>query len=252
MSTEKYLQNKQALVTGGTRGIGFSTACKLAELGAKVTVTGTHEFAKNHNYNELKERGFSYLKADFSDQHSWESFLQQLDDYPCDILVNSAGINPLASFEKITPKLLEEVLSVNLKSPFFLAQKVLPKMIAKNSGKIINICSIWSFLSKSNRLAYTMSKFALDGMTVTLAAEVSRYNIQVNSVSPGFIDTDLTRKNLGEEGIAKITKIIPAKKLGSTSDIAELVAWLASDKSTYISGQNMVVDGGFSRVRETE
>ena len=95
-----------------------------------------------------------------------------------------------------------------------------------------------------------MSKFALDGMTVTLAAEVSRFNILVNSVSPGFIDTDLTRKNLGEDGINRIKQNIPMKQLGSVHDLGELVAWLASKKNSYMTGQNIVVDGGFSRVRE--
>jgi 3-oxoacyl-[acyl-carrier protein] reductase len=119
----------------------------------------------------------------------------------------------------------------------------------KNSwGRIVNITSIWGEITKEYRAAYSSSKFGLDGMTVALAAEVASMGILANSVAPGFIDTDLTRKILGEKGIQEIQSTIPIKRLGKPSEVAAFVSWLVSDENTYISGQNIMIDGGFSRV----
>jgi 3-oxoacyl-[acyl-carrier protein] reductase len=115
-------------------------------------------------------------------------------------------------------------------------------------GRIINISSIFGVVSKEFRAPYSMSKFGLDGMTAALAAEVAADGILANCVAPGFIDTELTRSVLGESGIAAITAGIPIGRLGQPEEIAALVAWLVSPENTYISGQNIVIDGGFSRV----
>ena len=114
-------------------------------------------------------------------------------------------------------------------------------------GRIINITSIWSQKSKEHRASYSASKFGLDGITAALSAELSEYGILSNSVSPGFIDTDMTRKILGESGMKDIEKQIPIKRLGNTREIAELVYWLTSESNSYISGQNVFIDGGFIR-----
>ena len=117
-----------------------------------------------------------------------------------------------------------------------------------NWGRIVNITSIWSSVTKEYRASYSSSKFALDGMTVALAAEVASMGILANSVAPGFIDTDLTRKVLGDKGIQEIKNIIPIKRLGKPNEVASFISFLVSEENTYISGQNIMIDGGFSRV----
>jgi NAD(P)-dependent dehydrogenase (short-subunit alcohol dehydrogenase family) len=121
-------------------------------------------------------------------------------------------------------------------------------MKAKSWGRIVNVSSIWGKISKVHRAAYSASKFAIDGMTLALAAEHSSDGIIANSVAPGFIDTELTRRVLGEEGINSLVPTIPAGRLGRVEEIARLVLWLVSDENTYLAGQNIAIDGAFSRV----
>ena len=115
-------------------------------------------------------------------------------------------------------------------------------------GRIVNLTSVFGNISKEYRAAYSSSKFGLDGMTVALAAEVSEKGILANSVGPGIIDTDMTRDVLGDSGIAKLKGQIPMKRLGQASEIASLVSWLVSNENTYMTGQNLMIDGGFTRV----
>ena len=121
-------------------------------------------------------------------------------------------------------------------------------MKKKQWGRIVNITSIFGKISKEFRAAYSCTKFGLDGMTLALAAEVASQGILANCVAPGFIDTDLTHQVLGEEGITKLSQEIPMKRLGQPHEIAKLVAWLCSEENTYLTGQNIAIDGGFSRV----
>ena len=137
---------------------------------------------------------------------------------------------------------------VNLITPLLLCQAVIPDMKKNNWGRIVNISSIWGKITKQYRASYSSSKFGLDGMTVALAAEVASMGILANSVGPGFIDTELTRRILGEKGISEIKNTIPIKRLGSPREVASLVSWLVSEENTYVSGQNIMIDGGFSRV----
>ena len=137
---------------------------------------------------------------------------------------------------------------VNTYSPFKICQSVLPNMKKKKWGRIINISSIWGKISKEHRASYSSSKFGLDGITASLAAEVAKDCILVNSVSPGFIETELTNKILGHSGIKKMSSLVPMKRLGKPEEIAKLVIWLSSSENTYVSGQNILIDGGFNRV----
>jgi 3-oxoacyl-[acyl-carrier protein] reductase len=114
-------------------------------------------------------------------------------------------------------------------------------------GRIVNIASIWSVVSRPGRGSYSASKFALDGLTAALAAEVAADGVLVNCVSPGFVDTELTRSVLGEDGVAQLVSEVPAGRLAQPDEIAALVAWLAGPENTFVSGQNIVIDGGFSR-----
>ena len=124
----------------------------------------------------------------------------------------------------------------------------MPKMRELKWGRIVNISSIWGKISKAYRAPYSASKFAIDGLTAAISAEVAADGVLVNSVAPGFIDTDLTRNILGSEGMQQLALEVPIKRVGTTEEIAEFVVWLAGLDNTYISGQNIAIDGGFTRV----
>jgi len=115
-------------------------------------------------------------------------------------------------------------------------------------GRIVTISSIWGKISRAQRASYSTSKFAVDGMTAALAAEVASYNILANCVAPGFIDTELTRQVLGEAGIKSLVESVPCRRLGKPEEIGAFIAWLVGPENTYMSGQNIAIDGGFTRV----
>jgi 3-oxoacyl-[acyl-carrier protein] reductase len=163
-------------------------------------------------------------------------------------MVNKALLNKIGKFEEIDIEHIDKILSVNLRAPFLLCQAVIPYMKTCQWGRIVNITSIFGNISKEYRASYSSSKFGLDGMTAALSAEVSEFGILANSVGPGFIDTDLTRTVLGMEGIKILEKIIPMKRLGHAREIASFISWLVSEENTYLTGQNLIIDGGFSRV----
>jgi 3-oxoacyl-[acyl-carrier protein] reductase len=237
MNKNKYC----AVVTGATGGIGYAIAERLLKDGMDVITTGTKKDAKYPD-------GTNYYPVDFLSNDSLITFVEFLKNQQVDILVNNAGINKIGEFSSIDIEDFDRILRVNLRTPFQLCQAVIPNMKANNWGRIVNLTSIFGNITKEYRAAYSSSKFGLDGMTAALAAEVSEFGILANSVGPGFIDTDLTRNVLGDKGISEIKKGIPMKRLGQINEIASFVSWLVSEENTYISGQNIMIDGGFSRV----
>lgn len=235
------LTGKLAVVTGGTRGIGAAIATRLLADGAEVVVTGTRPDGQGPD-------GCRYLAADFTDTAATIRCAEHLAEMGVDILVNNAGINKVSPFAEIDPADFARIQQVNVTAPFLLARAVVPGMKAKGWGRIVTISSIWGRISRAGRASYSASKFAVDGMTAALAAEVAQFGILANCVAPGFIDTELTRQVLGDDGIAELTAQVPAGRLGKPEEVAALVAWLAGSENTYISGQNLVIDGGFTRV----
>jgi 3-oxoacyl-[acyl-carrier protein] reductase len=231
----------RAVVTGATRGIGFAIAERLLRDGLEVIATGTQESANHPN-------GASYYSVDFMNERSTNEFITYLKHQKIDILINNAGINKIGEFANIAIDDFDRILRVNLRTPFQLCQAVIPNMKQNNWGRIVNLTSIFGNITKEYRAPYSSSKFGLDGMTAALAAEVSEEGILANSVGPGFIDTELTRSVLGDDGISELKDRIPMKRLGQVEEIASLVSWLVSDENTYMSGQNLMIDGGFSRV----
>jgi 3-oxoacyl-[acyl-carrier protein] reductase len=231
----------RAVVTGATRGIGFAIAERLLRDGVEVIATGTQEGA---NFPS----GASYYSVDFMSEYSTNKFIEYLKHQKVDILINNAGINKIGKFENIAIDDFDRILHVNLRTPFQLCQAVIPNMKKNKWGRIVNLTSIFGHITKEYRAPYSSSKFGLDGMTAALAAEVSEEGILANSVGPGFIDTELTRNILGDDGISKLKGRIPMKRLGRVDEVASLVSWLVSDENTYMSGQNLMIDGGFSRV----
>jgi len=231
----------RAVVTGATRGIGYAIAERLLKDGLEVIVTGTKKNGKH-------PAGSSYYQVDFLDEDSTNKFINFLKKQQINILVNNAGINKISKFSSIDIDDFDRILRVNLRAPFQICQAVIPHMKKIKWGRIVNLTSVFGNVSKEYRAAYSSSKFGLDGMTVALAAEVSEKGILANSVGPGVIDTDMTRDVLGDSGIAKLKGQIPMKRLGQVSEIASLVSWLVSNENTYMTGQNLMIDGGFTRV----
>ena len=231
----------RAVVTGATRGIGYAIAERLLQDGLEVIATGTRKNAQH-------PAGSSYYQVDFLDENSVNKFIQYLKKQQINILVNNAGINKIGEFSSIDIKDFDRILRVNLRVPFQICQAVIPYMENEKWGRIVNLTSIFGNITKEYRAAYSSSKFGLDGMTAALAAELSEKGILANSVGPGVIDTELTRDVLGESGISELKRRIPMKRLGQASEIASLVSWLVSDENTYMTGQNLMIDGGFTRV----
>jgi 3-oxoacyl-[acyl-carrier protein] reductase len=204
------------LVTGGSRGIGKAIVTLFKENDHSVYSPTREELDLTKN--------FILVKTDF------------------DIIINNAGINPLKYIEEIDNN---KAMQVNYQSPLSIIQQCLPYMLNKGYGRIINIGSIWIELAKPKRLAYSASKNALHALTKSIVAEYGDQGIIANTVSPGFIGTDLTYQNNSELEIQNITNQISLKRLGTPEEVAKLVYQLTVENS-YIAGQNIIIDGGYS------
>ena len=162
-------------------------------------------------------------------------------------MINNAGINKIAPFLEIELKDFQEIHQVNVLAPFLITQAAISGMREQNWGRILNVSSIWGKISKENRASYSASKFALDGVTIALSIEFAKYGILANCIAPGFTDTELTRSILGQVEINQILASVPIGRMADISEIAKFAVWLASPENTYITGQNIAIDGGFTR-----
>ena len=239
--TLKLFNNLNAVVTGATRGIGFAIAARLIKEGARVRATGTKPEGAG-------PEGSDYVAIDFNDAEAIQDFADDLRQNAPDILINNAGINIIGPIADFGLDDFSRIQRVNVEAPFLLCRAVIPGMREKGWGRIVNISSIWGKISKAERAAYSASKFAIDGLTAALAAEVAGDGILANCVAPGFIETDLTREILSAKDMAALAAQVPVGRFGQPEEIAALVTWLAGRENTYVSGQNIAIDGGFSRV----
>jgi 3-oxoacyl-[acyl-carrier protein] reductase len=243
------LSGKIALITGGTRGIGKAIAERFLDAGASVILTGTkiNDIEKLNN-NKTSDR-VTYLQVDFSDQNSVNALLTEISSYnKIDVLINNAGVNKIALNTETTNEDFDLLNDINVRGPYILCREV-SKLMKKNGyGRIVNITSIWSVITRPGRSIYTTAKFAIAGLTKTLAVELAEYNILVNSVGPGFTMTELTATTNTPEEIKKITDIIPIKRMAQPIEIANTILFLCSDLNTYLTGQNIIVDGGYTNV----
>ena len=241
-------KNKHILITGATRGIGKSIADNLIPYNTNLILTGTNkdEVDKlNRLYSDKKN--INYFQLDFLDIDSKENFYKKLNEFDkIDICINNAGINFVEDF--IHSSKYDEISKVNIQGPYELLKLLGPKMIKNNYGRVVNIASIWSISTKKGRSLYTMSKNALVGLTKTLSLEWAPNNILVNAVSPGFTITELTKKTNSKDELEKIKKNIPIGRLANPTEIANLILFLISDKNTYLTGQNIIIDGGYTNL----
>ena len=194
---------KKVFITGASRGIGRAIARAFQGEGAYVI--GTHTGANKEAVDTCQE----WLASDFSNIQSIKNCVDYVRSAEPDILVNNAGINKIAPFVDISPNDFLSIQQVNVFAPFLLCQAAVPAMKKKKGGRIVNISSMWGKISKEHRASYSASKFALDGLTLALAAEHSVDGIIANCISPGFIDTELTRRVLGEEGMQGLVHSVP-------------------------------------------
>lgn len=231
--------SRRALVTGGTRGIGAAIVEALAGSGYEVVATGTAPKGS-------APTGCRYVACDFSDAAQLRAFAQRLPAMELSVLVNNAGINRIGPVADYPPEEFLRIQQVNTTAPFLLCQAAVPGMRSRRFGRIVNVTSIFSVVSRAGRAAYSTSKFGLVGLTKALALEVAGDNVLVNCVAPGFVETDMTRGILGPQGMAEVATTIPLRRLASPAEIAHAVRFLVSDENTYMTGQQLVVDGGFT------
>ncbi|MEE2997291.1 MAG: SDR family oxidoreductase [Pseudomonadota bacterium] len=241
MSATKPLSGRLAVVTGGTRGIGFAIAARLRDDGADVLVTGTKPGSAGPD-------GTAFQAVDFTADTALDTFAEKLGGLKPDILVNNAGLNRNAPFLDIDLEDFDAIHRINLRAPVILMQSVLPSMRQNRWGRVVNIGSIWSKLARPGRASYAASKFGLDGVTAAAAAEAATDGVMINMVSPGIIDTELTRQTVDPDRLKALLADVPAGRLGQPEEIAAFVAWLVGPDNTFISGQNLSIDGGFTRV----
>lgn len=246
--TMKLLKDKVVLITGASRGIGRSIAEECAKQGAKVAFTylSSEEKAKQLE-NELSENGGEAkgFKSDASKFDEAQSLVDQVIEVfgTIDVLVNNAGITRDTLLMRMSEQQWDDVMNTNLKSAFNLTKAVQRPMLKARKGSIINMSSVVGVSGNAGQSNYAASKAGLIGFTKSIAQELGSRSIRCNAIAPGFIETEMTEK-LDEKVVAEWRNSIPLKRGGSPKDVAELVVFLGSDMSTYITGQTINVCGG--------
>lgn len=242
------LKDKVAIVTGGTRGIGYSIVKKFLDNGAKVALFGSRQ--------ETVDKALASLKADNADYpviglcpdlKSFDEVTKAIEDVKAefgkiDILANNAGISARDSFYEYSPEAFENIMDINVKAVFNCTRAVAPIMKAQGGGSIINTSSMVSIYGQAAGVGYPTSKFAVNGLTKSLARELGKDNIRVNAVAPGVTRTDMVAA-LPPEMVARISAGIPLGRVGEPEEVADCFVFLASDMASYVTGEILSVDG---------
>ncbi len=230
------MEVKKVLVSGGTKGIGGAIVTKLLDEGYSVIAT-TRDKTKA---NIFEHKNLTVENLDLSSKDSVSEFQEKVESFKPSILINNAGVTKDNLFLRMSENDWTEVIETNLNGTYRLTKIFLKDMIKNKWGRIINIGSVSGLMGNPGQTNYASSKAALEGFTRSLAKEIGSRNITVNLVSPGFINTDMTSGLT----IEKLESQIPLGRMGNPSDVASLVAFLASEGAGYITGQTLVVDGG--------
>ena len=241
--------DRVALVTGASRGIGRAIAAELAEEGYAVCINYLeHRKEAEALAEDIRSRGSRAIvvQADVSDRAAVEAMVRAAEEAlgPVNLLVNNAGIAGQIQFQDITDEQWNRYLGVNLGGARNTIQAVLPHMLHEKAGCIVNISSIWGLRGASCEVAYACTKAAIVGLTRSLALELAPSHIRVNCVAPGVINTEMVQV-LGQETLRELAQETPLGRLGTPEDIAHAVAFLASDKASFLTGQILAADGGF-------
>ncbi len=245
---KKMLENKVAIITGGTRGIGFETVRLFLKNGARVALFGSREETVNHALSQLKEENSHYevmgLFPNLSNEEEIKEAFQKVYDTfgQIDILINNAGISSATPLTSYTESELDKIINVNIKSVFLCSKVVVPYMKQIGGGVILNTSSMVSIYGQPSGCMYPASKFAVNGLTKSLARELAPLHIRVNAVAPGITETDMVSA-LPKEVIEPLIKTIPMGRIGKPMDIANAFLYLASDMASYVTGDILQVDG---------
>jgi NAD(P)-dependent dehydrogenase (short-subunit alcohol dehydrogenase family) len=254
------LENKVAVVTGGGSGIGKAVCLAFAKQGATVYVLDLEKENASQVANEIKDaggKGFP-IPCDVSKVDSVKDAFEFIDEREngLDILVNSAGLSHIGNIQKTTEADFDRLYQVNVKGIFLTMQNAVPQMIDSGGGVVINLASIAAYVGIADRFAYSMSKGAVVGMTLSFARDYIDQNIRCNCISPGrvhtpFVDNFLTKNYPGQEAemFDKLAKSQPIGRMGTPEEIASLIVYLASDEASFITGCNYNIDGGFINIR---
>lgn len=239
------LTNKKYLVTGGSRGIGKAIVERLANAGATVAFTYKSSYAESQKIVEQFNKKVFAFKADISDENTSISLIEKIENQigELDGLINNAGITMDKPFFKMETDAWQAVINTNLNGTFYLSKAVINKFIRKENSKIINMASVSGLRGSAGQANYSASKAAMIAFTKTLAVEFARFNVQVNAIAPGFIETEMTEQM--DENIKKnIRQMVPARRMGKASEVADAVLFLLSPSANYITGHTLVIDGG--------
>lgn len=240
------LKDKVAIITGGTRGIGFEIARVFLENHAKVVIFGSKKESVNQALASLREEGYdaSGYYPNLSDFNQIAQVVQGIKDKygHIDILVNNAGISANKKIEDTTVEDFQKIMDLNVNGMFNMTKAVVPFMKEAHDGVILNTSSMVSIYGQPSGVGYPTSKFAVNGMTKSLARELGSFNIRVNAVAPGVTNTDMVAA-LPKEMIEPLIKTIPLGRIGQPRDIANAFLFLASDLASYITGEILSVDG---------
>ncbi|MFC6253360.1 SDR family NAD(P)-dependent oxidoreductase [Secundilactobacillus hailunensis] len=243
------MSNITALITGAASGMGKASAKKFIKNGAKVILTDLNEKAGKEVQAELGANSL-FLKQDVGSFDNWKRVVADGEAKfgPINALVNNAGMGIMKTIDEITPEEYDKVIKVNQYSVFYGMKTILPSMRRAGGGSIVNISSIGGLVGMPDSIAYGASKFAIRGMTKDASFELAHENIRVNSVHPGVINTPLiqNKANASADQQDMAAKVIPMQRIGQPEEIANVIAFLASDESSYMTGAEIAADGGYT------
>lgn len=245
------LKNKRAVITGGTKGIGRATVLEFLTLGAEVIFTARNIEEVTAFENELQDKGFKAygITGDVSEMAGIEAIVSEVEKRwdRLDILVNNAGINIRKAAVDYSEEEYQKIIAINLTAPFLLSRKLYPFLKKSGNAAIVNVASVSAVMDTKTGSPYGMSKAGIVMQTKNLATEWAKDGIRVNAMSPWFTETPLTHDVLKiKERIEPVLEHTPLARVAQAEEMANVIAFLAMDKSSYISGQNLVVDGGIT------